>query len=307
MVGLPLWTCRLFRFLLSQRPELVVAIDFDAAMAAALAQMITQVPFIYDIRDNYDMRWTLPGALRPIIRGLDRWVIRRAARVLVPDQNRIVIPDEEVRRKFSIIANCAPEIGPVVDDSQDRPFTVYASGYLVGARGVGLLLEAASRIPDMRVLMAGKLLDSDLEEQVRQTPNADFRGWLAPEEALRLNFEADVVFTFYDPAYEINRRAASNKWSDAMMASRPILVNGEVLSSAWIQQQDAGYLCPYGDVDQLVHVIEHIRAYPGEARRKGENGRRVFDAGYSWAAMERRLQQVLDEVVQEQIAQRHRP
>jgi glycosyltransferase involved in cell wall biosynthesis len=306
MLGLPLWAFRIFRFLLRQRPDLLIAIDFDTGIAAALAQLITHAPFIYDIRDNFDMRPTLPSILRPVIAKLDQWVIARAARVLVPDENRIVVSDEHMRCKFTVIANCAPEIQPPSDQSKDRPFTIYACGYLLKLRGIHLLLEAARRIPDVRVLMAGQVLEADLEEQMRQTPNVDFRGWLAPEEALRLNFEADVIFSFYDPASEINRRAVSSKWSDAMMASEPVLVNSEVLKSAWIQQQDIGYLCPYGDVDQLVQVIKHIRQHPEEARRKGESGRRVYDTGYNWSAMEQRLWHLLDEVSQSRFVGRKR-
>jgi glycosyltransferase involved in cell wall biosynthesis len=299
MLGLPLWTFRVFRFLLRQHSDFLIVVNFDTGVAAALAQLITRAPFIYDIRDNFDMRPTLPSVLRPVIAKLDQWVIAQAARVLVPDENRIVVSDEHMRCKFIVIANCAPEIEPPSDQCKDRPFTIYASGYLLGLRGIHLLLDAAMRIPDIRVLMAGHVLEVDLAERIRQTPNVDFRGWLTPEEALRLNFEADVIFSFYDPASEINRRAASSKWSDAMMASKPILVNSEVLKSTWIQQQDMGYLCPYGDVDQLIQVIKHIRHYPEEARRKGENGRRVYDRGYSWSAMQQRLWRLLDEMRQD--------
>jgi glycosyltransferase involved in cell wall biosynthesis len=305
MLGLPLWAFRVFRFMLRQRSDLLIVINFDTGIAAALAQPITRASFIYDIRDNFDMRPTLPPLLRPVIAKLDQWIIARAARVLVPDENRIVVSDERMRCKFTVIANSAPEIQPPSDQPKDRPFTIYASGYLSGLRGIHLLLEAAMRIPDMRVLMAGHVLDEDLEEQIRRVPNVDFRGWLAPEEALRLNFEADVIFSFYDPASEINRRAASSKWSDAMMASKPILVNSEVLKSIWVQRQDIGYLCPYDDVGQLVQVIKHIRKHPEEARRKGENGRHVYDKGYSWSAMEQRLWYLLDEMMQNRSVERH--
>jgi glycosyltransferase involved in cell wall biosynthesis len=160
--------------------------------------------------------------------------------------------------------------------------------------GVDMVFHAAARLPDMRVLMAGQVLDAELEPLIAQTPNVDFRGWLVPGDALLLNFESDIIFSFYDPVSEINRRAASNKWSDAMMASKPILVNREVLKSAWIQEEDIGYLCSYNDVDALVLVLQHIRSHPREAQHKGERGRRLYDAGYSWAVMEQRLWEVLE-------------
>lgn len=97
---------------------------------------------------------------------------------------------------------------------------------------------------------------------------------------------------------EINRKAASNKWSDAMMASRPILANSELVRSEWIRREDIGYLCPYGDEDQLVQVLNCIRQHPEEARRKGSGRARLYDKGYNWGVMKQRLWRQLDQLSQ---------
>ena len=299
MLGVPLWMLRLWGYLLfSKRPDLIMAIDFDTGLPTAIASLITGVPFIYNIRDNFAMRAAVPWPFRPLVAALDWWVVRRATRIIVPDEIRITATDERVRNKFVVIRNCAADVKPVETSIEDRPFTVYAMGYLRESRGIGLLLEVAQRLPKARVLLAGNVPEPSLSDRIKGIPNVDFRGYLSIEEALKLCFESDVIFTFYAPDSEINRRAISNKWSDAMMASKPILVNSEVLKSAWIRQEDIGYICPYGDVDQLIQVLEHIRLNPEEARRKGKNGRRLYEAGYSWPPMEQRLQKMLEEVVQ---------
>jgi glycosyltransferase involved in cell wall biosynthesis len=285
----PLWMLRVCVYLLRQRPDVIYAIDLGAGLPAA------GITFIYDIRDNFSMRTTTPSVVRPLIAWLDKWVVHRAQKVIVADECRIAMDDPLAKARFVVIYNCALDLAPKEPHilPQDHPFTVYAMGYLLKTRGIDLLLAAAGRLPRIRFLLAGFVIEEELKELIKSTPNVDFRGFLSQEDALRLCFESDIVFTFYDPVSEINRRAASNKWSDAMMASRPILINSEVLRSAWVQREDIGYVCPYGDVDELVKILDHVRQQPEEAQRKGANGRRLYEAGYNWSAMEQRSWQVL--------------
>ena len=136
--------------------------------------------------------------------------------------------------------------------------------------------------PNVNFLMAGAVQQDDLMKRIETTQNVDYRGFLRPEEALKLCFESDVIFAFYDPISEINRKAASNKWFDAMMAGKPILVNEEIEKASWILENDMGFTCPYGNLEALVEKIQYIRLHPEDALRKGKNGRRLYEQGYSW-------------------------
>jgi glycosyltransferase involved in cell wall biosynthesis len=261
---------------------IIMAIDFDSALPQALACGFNKITFIYNIRDNFAMRTTLPRSLVPAVKWFDKFTLRQAKSVIVPDENRITAENDEVRKKFHVIHNGALEVSRPEGLSKDRPFTVYASGYLMKTRGIQLLLEVAKKLPDIRLLMAGHVQETDLEQTIHKSPNVDFRGRLQPEEALKLCYESDVIFTFYDPVSEINRKAASNKWFDAMMAGKPILVNEEVERSSWIMEQDIGYSCPYGNVKKLAEALQYIRSHPEEGLKKGRKGRKLFELQYSW-------------------------
>lgn len=280
-VGIPLWSVRALLHLLVQRVDLVIAVDFESGLPMAIVNRITGAPFVYNVRDNYAMRSWVPRRARPVVERLDAWVMARAATVIVPDESRI--PPAATGADFTVIHNCALDVD--LPPREDSTFTIYAMGYLRESRGVGLLLEAARRLPDIRVLAAGPCPEPALLEAFAEAPNVDYRGELPVVEALRLCGHADVIFTFYSPEAEINVRAISNKWSDAMMAAKPILLNREVLKSGWVVGEDIGYVCDY-DVDDLVRTVEHIRDHPEEAALKGKKGRRLYDAGYNWPAME---------------------
>jgi glycosyltransferase involved in cell wall biosynthesis len=242
------------------------------------------------------MRYNLPFMLIALLKLVERFTLSRAEEVLVPDPNRITALEDNYRHKITIIYNCPVDVSFEGSEDLSHPFTVFFSGYIKEDRGINLLLRAAEKIPDMRVLVAGSAPDSELELKVKSHPQVDFRGYLPQEEALKLCYESDVIFAFYNPDQsEVYRRAASNKWYDAMMTSHPVLSNSELVRSSWIREEDIGYLCPYGDVAQLVETLEHIQLYQEEARRKGENARRLYESGYNWTAMEQRLRQLFDE------------
>lgn len=294
MLGIPIWIARLAWRLLGENADLVMAIDFDTGLSAALAGCFRRMPFIYNIRDNFAMRASVPPLLAPLVEALDRFVIRRARCVIVPDESRTAGSRAD-REKFVILRNCALEVTPppVPETTGTRPFTLYAMGYLRASRGVGVLVELAKRMPDIRILLAGVADEADLIHQATELHNVEYRGVLPVRQALELCFQCDVVVTFYEPNCEINRRAISNKWSDAMMASKPILLNREVLKSRWVEENDIGYLCCYGDLDELEALVRHIREHPAEAARKGANGRRMFEKSYNWAAVEAQLRQLI--------------
>lgn len=301
MFVLPFWCFRLFCHLLFQKPDLIIAIDLECGFPASLANIfrLRRIPVVYAIRDTYALRASVPKFLRRPVQMVDNWVIKMTDKIIVPDESRI-LEDYKNKDKFTVIYNCCRDLSDDVSaerkERKDKPFTILATGYLLKSRGIKLLLQATEYLSDINILMAGSIYEKDLQDMVASNQNVKFMGKIPLDDAYRLNFDVDVVFTFYDPSSEINRRAASNKWADAMMASRPILVNSELVRAEWIYSNDMGYLCPYGDVESLVKCLEHIRANPVERKQKGRNGRKLFEEGYNWNVMENRLWQLMEKL-----------
>lgn len=299
-IALPLWVLVAFWHLLFRRPDVVMACDFDCGFPAALARVFTRTPLIYIIRDTFSMRPFTPNVLRGPIEWLDRRVIASADRIVVPDENRIQ-KDYPNQENFVVVYNSCPDKWDEVPESQREAsqddFTVLASGYLRENRGIGLLMAVARRRPEMKFLMAGYLFDEAIRKDVEELNNVTLLDRVPYHEALTLPFRANAVYTFYDPSSEINRLAASNKWFDSMMAGRPIVVNEELVKSAWVEENDIGYLCPYNDVDALEACLAGIQSNPEEAARKGRNGRKLYVGGLSWAAMENRIHDTIAGVV----------
>lgn len=293
---MPVWylaaTWRLLRRS-RKRGETIMALDFEGALPAALAGIIRGGKFIYNCRDNISMRYRLPSIVKKLVDVVDGWVMAQAEAVIFPDESRVPTGGKRPAGCRSVIVpSSAPDVD-VVDRRLPSVLTIYAMGNLRRDRGIDLLLDALVEAPECRVLVAGKCRDPELTTRLRSDDRVDFRGELSPTAALELCGEADVLFTFYSPDLEINRRAVSNKWADAMMAARPIVVNEEVTRSAWVEQESIGYRCPYR-LDALTALMRRLADDRDDLLARGARGRALWETSYRWNVAEAQIVDLIE-------------
>jgi glycosyltransferase involved in cell wall biosynthesis len=228
---------------------------------------------------------------------MEWFVLRSAAAVILPDSNRVVGPFMHFKEKVSIIHLCPPDLQSVNEYRRNHPtFTICAMGNLTRRRGIELLLEASRKLENVRIVMAGQFLDRGLKDAIESMPAVEFRGHVSWEESAHLAAGADAIFTFFDPRTEVNIRAASQKWYEALMVGRPILCNREIMNARWIQDNNIGFLSSY-EIDDLIVTLRYMSEHRDEALSKGSHGRTLFEEGYNWAAMEKRLMCVAGRVM----------
>src|ERR1035441_3073417 len=112
LIALPLWTLRLAAHMATLRTDLVHAMDFDAALGVAIGLRARNVPFLYDIQDNFELRHPFPAPVRWGIRKADNWIIGRSACTIVVGEERIVGDMARHRSKIAVIQNCPPDVPP---------------------------------------------------------------------------------------------------------------------------------------------------------------------------------------------------
>jgi len=297
-VAVPLWSLRLLFAALFHRPtSLIYALDLDSAWACAVAAKTRGIPLIYDIRDNYLLRHNWPQPVARILRFLEDWTVRVAEQIIVVDENRIVGSLADHRDKILVLNNCPEDVGPPPSDAGDDHCTILSTGLLTKDRGIAFLLDAVEALPEMRLLLAGRVPSQGLLARIQNHPQVQFLGWVSQEQSWQLGWRAQAMFSCYAPHSPINLLAASNKWYDAMMAGIPIITNCEVERSEWVGEQDIGYVIPYGDIGALRNCLVEINECPSKARRKGMTGRAQFESHYNWTAMEGRLFETIDDLL----------
>jgi glycosyltransferase involved in cell wall biosynthesis len=298
ILGRIIWIARLFFYLLRQRPDVYWAGNFECGLPAVLAACFTRVPVIYYIHDNISISYFWPGWLKSIIELLDSCTMRGSAAIIVPDENRILPYAEAHRQRIYVTPNTPnAAAAPPLREIRDRPFTVYVTGSIDIDRGIEMLLGASEHLPECRLLIAGRILSSSLLDTIKSNPRADFLGEVSHEKALDLYNECDVVFTYYDPSLPIYVRASPTKLFEAMMMSKPVIINNETMISTKVQKEDIGYLCGYNDVGGLENLLNYIAHNRFEAKSKGARARIVFETLFDWRLIEPKLWDIVMRVV----------
>lgn len=288
----PRFARRVYETLLRERPRTVMVFDLEAAIGCVAAKRRYDFHLIYDIADTFYLRHNFPAPIRAMLTAIEAIVLRAADLVLVPDERRITPIEQRYVERICVIYNC-PSLASASDDrtlgARREPGTFLLSGYLTEQRGCFDVLAAAALVPDARIIAAGHAPEPALNAALTSNPQVEFHPWVSHAESSVLFARSQAVFTLYDPRVEINRRAASNKWYDAMMTGTAIIANQELLAARWLEDGDLAYLLPYGDAKSIAACMRRIMDDPAHAERKGLAGRQLFEDEFNWERMQERL------------------
>jgi len=287
-----LWWARVLFALLVGRWRLAFGHNFEGVAPVWLVSRVKRFPYVYHIHDNITLAHRFPRIIARILDACDGRFAADALAVIVPDESRILPCLEKYRDKILVLPNTfEKDIPPAagVKPLLGRPLTVLTAGTLHQDRGIALLIEAVEGIDGVRVLLAGHITDPRLRTAIAECRAVDYRGVLPRSEALKLYREADVAFMFYEPAHELNLRAAPMKLGEALMMALPVVINSEVrISEKVAELWRVGYRCPYDRIE-LRRLLNHIRDDEAGRGAMAVRARKIFEEEYNWEAPERAL------------------
>ena len=241
-----------------------VAVGFDSAFPLALMP-VRRPQLIFDNIDNISMSYRWPAGIRGILRSLEGWIAHRAWFHVIPSRSRWNRDDANLRVIRNTPSREAVEAARGMAARRNyrpgHPFTIYLNGWLSSTRGIDTLMRTidllGKRHVEVRVLVAGRLACDDASRLVAMD-RVEHLGMLTNDEALATYYRSDLAFAYYDPAYEINRRAESQKWTDCWATDTPFVTNVEVTTLREYLERDACFALPYDDADGLARLIEEL-------------------------------------------------
>jgi hypothetical protein len=266
------WFVRVFfRALRNANRPLYFCVMFEGVLPITLAGLFRALPVVFANMDNAPLnrQWSAPA--RWTIEHLERFVARRSIFHVVPAPSRWAHPDTNVR----IVEN-APTRATYFDGvriakergyRRDATLTVYANGWLSDLRGFAVLSEAirCAKHP-IRLLLAGRLA-CPAARALAESDYCEYLGVLPHDEAIAVYSRAHLVFTYYDPIYEIDRLASSGKWSECVLTKVPFAVNVEVETARKYREADACFSAKYGDAEGLGAIFDRLSEAPAEWER----------------------------------------
>lgn len=266
------WVCCVFKYFLTcmVAQKLFFLSRLDAAGPAFLVSFLRKIDYVYLDRDAAHMTYRL-GVLKPVFRFFEMAVGKHAMIHLVPGESRNFTGFENVRIVENTPASeelaIAHELFLKRGGRKDFRKTIYINGWLSEMRGVKFILEAVKNLSpeQFRIIVAGQPGCGDADALVR-LPGVEYLGVVSNGEALSYYKESDLVLSFYDPCYEINRKAEPNKWYDCAFFGVKFITNRGLYTSRYFYERDMCVLVGYGNSTELFSALTDYNFHPLDAR-----------------------------------------
>ena len=274
--------------LLGIRPDVVVATNEEMTIPFVLGYFPRSKVLVMDLIDSIGIR--MVGRMRhfnPVWQSLS--AITRAN-----VDGLVEMTDERLQRHSnkpkicSVIFN-SPEWRSVDPRTDLPPKFVFASGTASDRNsGYETLLSAVERIPELKIVFAGRPVGPWLNEVFLSHPQVVNLGEVTPSEALRVTASSTALFGYYRPEVLNYIYAAPNKIFDAMMTAVPMVINSECRASEFALKYGFGFTAPFADADRLEVVLrELMQDRPGK-REACKLAQEEFKAHFAWQHMEKR-------------------
>ena len=296
---MPFWWIYAQFFLLFHPADAIHACDFDTVIPALKAGFIKRIPVVYDIYDFYSVKSsTIPGPLKKMFRVAEQVCARWAHAVVIVDASRSYLFGNRPPKRVEVAMNCPYDsVDPAWKKNEGGPFTIFYGGAIAEYRGMEKLANATRDLENVRVVLAGWITNDRYQKLIDTSPHLEYVGMMSYTEALKHTYEADAIYSYYDPELEINRTANSSKMFDAFMCATPVLANSEPPAAKVVAEHECGSLLPYNDDAGLRDTIVRWRDNRAEARHLGQNGRRLFEAELNWESAAKRILAIYDDLL----------
>ena len=276
----------------SDKYDVIHAVNFDTARPAFQAAKKFGKKVVYDIFDYYSDSYNAPGVVKSAIRKMENGYIDQADMTIICSEERKAQIDGSSPRKLIIVEN-SPEDIAVRDDFElnsgsvpERPKVVYA-GMLVFDRFLRETCEVTMRRSDIEWHVAGYgVLRSYIEECAASHDNIFYYGPLPYDDILALEKKCDIMTALQDPSVPNNRYSAPNKFYEALMLGKPLIMvkNG----SLYREIENAGFGevidVAGGNVEEKISdALDAIIRRQNEWDKMGRSARDLYDSRYPWS------------------------
>lgn len=277
--------------------DCVHACDLDTGYVTRLVARKMGFSYIYDIFDYYSAAHSFPNIIRKWVISMERKVIddayctiicseKRKEQIVGASPNKIVVIHNSPSK--SLYKNGDSSFPDGCFSSGDRCKIGYV-GILSKSRLIEELVSIVCRRNDLELHIGGfGQLESFVLEKAKTNANIFYYGKLPYQSTLVLENEMDLLTAIYDPSVENHKYAAPNKFYEAIMLGKPIIMVHNTGFDAEIESNKLGVLINYTEdgLEEGIDRLISMRSSWNEIKLRGQS---LFNELYSWDIMEERL------------------
>lgn len=289
---------KMYQFIVKHGMEydVIHASDFDTMLPAMLACKKTNAKIVYDIYDYYADSHHMPNVLDKLLRAYDTYFINKADAVIVCSEERMAQIEPAKPKNLVVIHNTPSNqlIEPLVESSHEKIRIIYIGWLIESGRFVREMVDVISKHPKLELYIGGfGPIENVIKEYSEQYSNIVFLGKLAYSDVLKYESQCDIMTAIYDSSLKNHRYAAPNKFYEALMLGKPLIVVNNTGIDQVVVKENIGWSIDAAsseefmlNFDALLSEIEKTTINVDEIK---ERERQLYIQKYSWDIMEQRL------------------
>lgn len=276
--------------------DIIHACDFDTVLPALYIAKKYHKKIVYDIFDYYADSHSAPSVVKKIIKSIENYVIGKCnATIICSEKRREQICDSRPKM-LEIVHNTPIRI----NTSESGNFVMY--GDAVNLVYVGLLsedryLREISNVVNKRTDVVWHIggwgpLNSFFEELAGKSKNIKYYGELSYINALELESKCDIMTALYDPLVPNHRYAAPNKFYEAIMLGKPLIMIKNTGMDEYLIDNELGEVINLEENDfekKFDVALSNLLKRRNDWDKIKSKAQDLYNSEFSWEQMETRL------------------
>jgi glycosyltransferase involved in cell wall biosynthesis len=292
---------RLFFYLIFHRFDLVLSNDLDTLAACRLASIVKRKKIVYDSHEYFtevpelvDRKWQ-----KRFWEMIEEWFLPGITHAYTVCQSLADIYNEKYKVPFQVIRNVPVRNRKNIDNCSNEPEVIIYQGALNLGRGIELMIDAMSFLPDYKLWIAGT---GDIEQQLHAKTNqlllndrVIFLGRLKPEE-LNLKTPQAAIGLSLEEDFGLNYHfALPNKLFDYIQAQIPVIVSNLPEMRSLVEKYGVGEILTERTPEKLAYQIQQVIENEQKMLVYKENLKKAANE-LCWEAEEKKLLSIFESV-----------
>ena len=224
-----------------------------------------------------------------MVEKIDTHIMNKADAVIICTEERVNQLRFSTPKKLIVIHNTPMKLVSIEYESNNSHEKVKIAyiGILSYGRNILETCLFVSQNVQFELHIGGfGILEPEVKKFAEENENIIFYGKLSYAETLSIENRCDILIAFYDPSVPNHKFAAPNKFYEALMLGKPLIMAENTGMSEVVKKNDIGSVVPYFSPQKgFMELLER----KADWKKMGEREKKLYDELYSWNTMSERL------------------
>lgn len=294
---------KMFNWLIinKNRFNAIHACDFDTAFTAYICSKLTKKILIFDI---FDYLYTKPQGklkfLKKWVSYMQRVIINNSSGTIICTEKRKEQISGTTPKKLVIIHNSPHKVEEYESmNLNEKKYKIAYIGILQDYRFLKEMADVVIKKNEWELHIGGFGKHENYFKKLSENHNnIIYYGKLSYEKTLNLEQNCDIMTAIYNPEIDNHYYAAPNKFYEAIMLGKPlIMVRGTGMSDI-VDKYSIGELISYDSIS-LEMALDNLVTRKDKWEKISDEMKILYDKHYNWNIMEKRLTDLYREILGE--------